>query len=197
MPRDDDRDSPRFGRLTLDEALETWRDEWETDPEGTLAHGHASTDELRSMAGPGGLAGASPELLDHTSRCPRCLAEWAALVRATTASGEPHGAPGLDYGLYEAAATRGAASSRTLRTESGTYVLTLSPGTKDSSRGLVILEVTSASAADFEGRRIRVRTQASGEVLLDGIVRRGYLAQRHEALARIDLSRGWTVVVDL
>ena len=118
------------------------------------------------------------------------------MVRAASESGESRSVPGLDYGLFEAAATGGAVHSRTLRTVSGTYVMTLSPGTNDSSRGLVILEVASVSATEHEGRRIKVRARAAGEVLLDGIVRRGYLAQRHESVAAIDLSQGWTVVVD-
>ena len=119
------------------------------------------------------------------------------MVREAFASREPRSTPGLDYGLFEAAATRDTVHSRTLHTVSGTYVLTLSPGTNHSSRGLIVLEVAPASAPEHEGRRIKVRARASGTVLLDGIVRRGYLAQRHDDVAAIDLSRGWTVVVDL
>ena len=196
MPRDDDGGKPRFERLTLQDALEIWSEEWEKDPHEPQPHGHASPEQLRRMAEPDGLADAEPDLVDHMSRCTRCLVEWAVMVRATSESGESRSVPGLDYGLFEAAATGGAVHSRTLRTVSGTYVLTLSPGANDSSRGLVILEVASVSAADLEGQRIKVHSRASGEVLLDGIVRRGYLAQRHENLAAIDLSRGWTVVVD-
>ena len=197
MPRDDDGGRPRFERLTLQNALEIWNEEWEKDPHAPQLHGHASPEQLRSMAEPDGLVEAEPDLVDHVSRCPRCLAEWAVMVRAASESGESRSVPGLDYGLFEAAATGAAAHSRTLRAVSGTYVLTLSPGTNDSSHGLVILEVASVSVAEHEDRRIKVRARASGEVLLDGFVRRGYLARRHENLAAIDLSRGWTVVVDL
>ena len=197
MPRDDEGARPRFERLTLQDALEIWSEEREKDPRAHELHGHASPEQLRSMAEPDGLVGAEPELLDHVSRCPRCLAEWAVMIRAASESGESRSVRGLDYGLLEAAATGAAVHSRTLRTVSGTYVLTLSPGTNDSSSGLVILEVAAAFVPEHEGRRIKVRARASGEVLLDGIVRRGYLARRHETLAAIDLSRGWTVVVDL
>ena len=197
MPRDDDGGAPGFGRLTVEGALEVWREEWEKGSSATISAGeHASIEQLRRMADPGGLEEFGPEIVDHMSRCPRCLAEWAAMVRATAESDDPRGAPGLDYGLFEAAATQGATHPRTLHTVSGTYVLTLSPGASASSRGLVILEVTSASAADHEGRRVKVRARASDEVLLDGIVRRAYLAQRHDDLTAIDLSRGWTVVVE-
>ena len=196
MPRDDDGGRPRFERLTLQDALEIWSEESEKDPNAPRPHGHASPAQLRSMAEPDGLVDVEPDLVDHVSRCPRCLAEWAVMVRAASESGESRSVPGLDYGLFEAAATGGAVHSRTLRTVSGTYVMTLSPGTNDSSRGLVILEVASVSATEHEGRRIKVRARAAGEVLLDGIVRRGYLAQRHESVAAIDLSQGWTVVVD-
>ena len=197
MPRDDDGGRPRFERLTLQDALEIWSEEAEKDSDVPRRHGHASPAQLRSMAEPDGLVDVEPEPVDHVSRCPRCLAEWAVMVRATSESGESRSVPGLDYGLFEAAATGTAVHSRTLRTVSGTYVLTLSPGTNDSSRGLVILEVASMSAPEHEGRRIKVRARASGEVLLDGIVRHGYLARRHEDLAAIDLNRGWTVVPDL
>ena len=180
MPRDDDGGRPSFERLTLQDALEIWSEESEKDPDTLRPHGHASPAQLRSMAEPDGLVDVEPELVDHVSRCPRCLAEWAVMVRAASESGESRGVPGLDYGLFEAAATGAAVHSRTLRTVSGTYVLTLSPGANDSSRGLVILEVASVSAPEHEGRRIKVRARASGEVLLDGIVRHGYLARRHE-----------------
>ena len=196
MPRDDDGGRSRFERLTLQDALDIWSEEWERDPHTPQLHGHASGKQLRGMANPDGLVDAEPALVDHVSRCPRCLAEWADMVREASESGEPRSVPGLDYGLFEAAATRDAIHSRTLHTVSGTYILTLSPGTNDSSRGLVVLEVASVSAPEHEGRHIKVRARASGEVLLDGIVRRGYLAQRHDDLAAIDLRRGWTVVVD-
>lgn len=196
VPRDDDSGRPRFGRSALEDALEVWSEEWEKGSDGALPHEHASREQLRRMAESGGLVEAEPELIDHTSRCPRCLAEWSAMVRAKVGPGEPRHAPGLDYGLFEAAATRGAAHSRTLHTLTGSYVLALSPGVNDSSRGLVTLEVASVCAPDLEGRRVKVRARASGEVLLDGIVRRGYLAQRYEDPTTIDLSRGWTVVVD-
>ena len=192
MSRDDEGGRPRFERLTLQEALAIWSEGQETDP-----HGHASPEQLRSMAEPDGLVGADPELVEHLSRCPNCLSEWAAMIRAAPESGEFRSVPGLDYGLLEAAATGAAVHSRTLRTVSGTYVLTLSPGTNDSSSGLVILKVASTSVPEHEGQRIKVRARASGEVLLDGIVRRGYLARRHENLTAIDLTRGWTVVLDL
>lgn len=197
MPRDGDGGRPRFERLTLQDALDVWSDEWEKDADISRLHGHTSAEQLRGMADPNGLVDAEPELVDRVSRCPRCLAEWAAMVRADSESGDPRSVPGLDYGLFEAAATGDTAHSRTLHTVSGTYVLTLSPGTNDSSRGLVVLEVASAFATEHEGRRVTVRARASGEVLLDGIVRNGYLARRHENPAAIDLSRGWTVVVDL
>ena len=197
MSRDVDGAPPRFGQSTLDDALEAWSEAWEMSSDGASPHEHALSEQRRRMAEPGGLVEADPGLVDHISRCPRCLAEWAAMVRGTAEFDELQGAPGLDYGLFEAAATPGAVRSRTLHTSSGTYELTLSPGMKDSSRGLVILDVVSASAAELEGRRIKAHARASGEVLLDGTVRRGYLAQRHENLAAIDLSRGWTVVVDI
>lgn len=195
MPRDEDGGRPRFERLTLQDALDVWSEEWEKDENASRLHGHASAEQLRSMAAPNGLVDADPALVDHVSRCPRCLAAWADIVREASESGEPRSMPGLDYGLFEAAATGDAVHSRTLHTVGGTYVLTLSPGTNDSSRGLVVLEVASVSVPEHEGRRIKVRARASGEVLLDGIVRRGYLAQRHDDVAAIDLSRGWTVVV--
>lgn len=197
MPRDDESGRPRFERLTLQDALDIWSEEREKAPHAHELHPHASPEQLRSMAEPDGMVNAEPELVDHVSRCPSCLSEWAAMIRKASDSGESCSIPGLDYGLLEAAATGAAIHSRTLRTVSGTYVLTLSPGANDSSSGLVILEVAPVCMPEHEGRRIKVRTRASGEMLLDGIVRRGYLARRHENLAAIDLSRGWTVVVDL
>ena len=196
MARDDGRGKTGFPRVALDDALDVWREEWEKDLGEALTGEHASPEQLARMADFGGLVDAEPGLVDHLSRCPRCLGEWATLVRATTGLDELRRAPGLDYGLFEAAATRSVAHSRTLHTVSGTYELTLSPGVSETSRGLVILEVTGASAPELEGHRVTVRARASGEVLVDGIVRRGNLAQRHENLAAIDLSRGWTVVVD-
>ena len=197
MSRDDESARRCFERLTLQDALELWSEEWEKNPPAPRLREHASPEQLRSMAEPDGMAKAEPELVDHVSRCPSCLSEWAALIRAASGAEESRSVAGLDYGVLEAAATGAAGYSRTLRTVGGTYVLTLSPGAHDSSSGLVILEVAAPSVAEHEGRRIEVRARASGEVLLDGIVRRGSLARRHENPAAIDLSRGWTVVVDI
>ena len=190
---DDSR--PRFGRLILEDALESWREAREKDADKGHPGEHATRDDLRRMAGPGGLLQASPETVDHVSRCPRCWTEWSAMVRAHVEAGEPRGAPTLDYGLLEAAATQDAARARQLRTTSGSYVLTLAPNVDDSSRGLITLEVATTFAPSLEGRRVKVHARASGDTLIEGVVRNGYLARRCEHLAAVDLSRGWTVVV--
>ena len=190
----DDGGAVRLGPPALDDALELWREEREKGTVAGAAGGHVPREALRRLAGPGGLDRARPEDLAHVSQCPRCLAEWAAAVRRAEAR-EPRGAPALDYGLLEAAATRDAPPARRLRTRSGAYVLTLSPNVDDPSRGLVTLEVDPAFAPGLEGRRVKVHASTSGEVLLDGVVRSGYLARRCEDLAAVDLSRGWTVVV--
>ena len=189
----DDGGAARFGPRDLDGALELWREEREKGAGAGAPGRHVPGEALRRLAAPGGLAQARPEDLAHVSLCPRCLAEWAAAVRA--GAGEPRGAPALDYGLLEAAATRDAVPARRLRTQSGSYVLTLSPNVDDPSRGLVTLEVDPTFAPGLEGRRVKVHASASGETLLDGVVRSGYLARRCEDLAAVDLSRGWTVVV--
>lgn len=193
MANDDDG-AARFGPLApvLDDALELWREE---RGKGTAAGGHVPREALRRLAEPGGLDRARPEDLAHVSLCPRCLAEWAAAVRAGAEARESRSAPALDYGLLEAAATRDAPTARRLRSRSGAYVLTLSPNVDDPSHGLVTLEVDPAFAPGLEGRRVKVHATASGEALLDGVVRSGYLARRCEDLAAVDLSRGWTVVV--
>ena len=191
----DDGGAARFGPPALDDALELWREEREKDAGAGAPGGHVPRDALRRLAGPGGLARARPEDLAHVSLCPRCLAEWAAAVRAGAEARAPRAAPVLDYGLLEAAATQGPVQARRLRTQSGSYVLTFSPNVDDPARGLVTLEVDPAFAPGLEGRRVKVYASASGETLLDGVVRSGYLARRCEDLAAVDLGRGWTVVV--
>lgn len=194
----DDGGAARFGPPApgLEDALELWREEREKGTVAGAAGGHVPREALRRLAEPEGLDRARPEDLDHLSLCPRCLAEWAAAVRAGAGAREPRGAPALDYGLLEAAATRDApTASRRLRTRSGAYVLALSPNVDDPSRGLVTLEVDPAFAPGLEGRRVKVYASASGEALLDGVVRSGCLARRCEDLAAVDLGRGWTVVV--
>ena len=191
----DDGGAARFGPLALDDALELWREEWEKGAVAGAAGGHVPRQALRRLAETGGLDRARPEDLAHVSLCPRCLAEWAATVRAEAEARRPRGAPALDYGLLEAAATRNAPSAQRLHTRSGAYALTLSPDVDEPSRGLVTLEVDPAFAPGLEGRRVKVHAIALGEALLDGAVRSGYLARRCEDLAAVDLSRGWTVVV--
>lgn len=191
----DDGGAARLGPPALDDALELWREEREKGTIAGAAGGHVPREALRRLAEPGGLDRTRPEDLVHVSLCPRCLAEWAAAVRAGAEAREPRGAPALDYGLLEAAATRDAPPARRLRTRSGAYVLTLSPNVDDPSRGLVTLEVDPAFAPSLEGHRVKVHASASGEALLNGVVRSGYLARRCEDLAAVDLSRGWTVVV--
>ena len=198
----DDGAAARFGPLALEDVLDLWREEREKEEADTGAPGgHVPRETLRRLAAPGGIDRARPEALAHMSLCPRCLAEWAAAVRAGAGVGvgaeahERRGAPVFDYGLLEAAATRGPVRARRLRTQSGSYVLTLSPNVDDPAHGLVTLEVDPAFAPGLEGRRVKVHAIASGEVLLDGVVKRGYLARRYEDLAAMDLSRGWTVVV--
>lgn len=191
----DDGGAARLGPPALDDALELWREEREKGTVAGAAGGHVPREALRRLAEPGGLDRARPEDLAHVSLCPRCLAEWAAAVRTGAEAREPRGAPALDYGLLEAAATRDAPPARRLRTRSGAYVLTLSPNVGDPSRGLVTLEVDPAFAPGLEGRRVKVHASASGEALLDGVVRSGCLARRCEDLAAMDLGRGWTVVV--
>ena len=186
----------RFARLAIEDALDLWREEWEEGAGEGASGEHVAREALRRLAEPDGLVRARPEDLAHVSLCPRCLAEWAAAVRAEAEAREPRGAPMLDYGLLEAAATRDAVpTARRLSTRSGSYVLTFSPNVDDPSRGLVTLEVGPTFAPGLEGRRVKVHASASGETLLDGIVRSGCLARRCEDLAAVDLSRGWTVVV--
>ena len=195
----DEGGAARFGPLALEDALDLWREEREKEAD---AGGHAPREALRRLAAPGGLDRARPEDLAHVSLCPQCLAGWAAAVRAgvgagfgaRAGAGERRGAPVLDYGLLEAAEARGPAPARRLRSRSGSYVLTLSPNVDDPARGLVTLEVDPTFAPGLEGRRVKVHAIASGEVLLDGAVKSGYLARRCEDLAALDLSRGWTVV---
>ena len=185
---------PRVGRLTLEDALEIRREERETRAGEGPPGEHPAREELRGIVGSGGLLRASPEMADHISLCPQCLTEWSAAVRAHAEAGEPRGAPELDYGLLEAAATHDPVGARELRSTSGSYMLALSPNVDDRSRGLITFKVHEALAPSLEGRCVTVYT---GEALLDGEVTNDYLylERQCEDLAAIDLSRGWTVVV--
>lgn len=187
-------------RVSVQRALRVWREERAAvdidAPQGDI---HISAEQFAALAAEGGLADASPELVEHLSLCPACITHWADAVRsAEQVIEEPlpeNVVPLFDYGLRKAAATMEAVTARVQESESGLYTLELAPDLGDPDKGLVTLEVKASVSSCMEGCGVTVR-DLSGRVVVKGTVRGGYLSGRLNNLTELDLDGGWTVIVD-
>lgn len=90
-----------------------------------------------------------------------------------------------DVALPKAAAT-GFEGVMRLYTEGGKYQLILRENIDDPEKGLIVVEVSEPYQEELEGRNIQL-ANSKGDVLLEGRVSSGRVAQKIEKVRDIDL----------
>ena len=176
--------------LNLEQGLRIWQENTVSQPDVN----HLDAETLQRFADKGGLHDADEQALEHLSRCPQCLASWAALCRSTSPAHE-YGVADDWYsgGVMEAASSKGSGEPITSPSSCGRFLLTLYPDAQGSASGMITLEVTGAAAGSLEKNTVRLRDRA-GTTFLDGTIIRNRLARRTDILQKIDLHT-WSIKV--
>ena len=186
----------------METGLRVWKEVYSQRPEQeTEIGGHLSTEALYKMACPSGLEASAPEAVNHLSRCPLCLEEWALWRNALSTvesldneDGEKEDAWAvMACGMREAAATAGPEEAVNIRSSCGRFIFGLLPQVDHPEKGMVTLEAVSDGHMDVEGKYAMVR-DGNGSVVLEGRLRHGRLARICDNISEIDLST-WTLVV--
>ncbi len=189
--------------IPFHECLKHWSNVYPSDVETEEEKGrHISSEEIYRMVKPGGIENCPQGAVEHLSLCPVCLKKWAEWRRAVTtvenleedeisAQKKPSF---LSYGLLKAAASEGPKGPLSLRSTCGRFTLNLLPQMDDPKKGMITLESVATEDDEPRKRNVTIR-DAKGLVILDGKLRHGRLARRHENISNIDLN-AWTIVLD-
>lgn len=157
---------------------------------------HLSTKEIYRMAEPGGINKSGPIAVEHLSRCPVCLKEWAAWRRAVSDTEDVEDEESLimAYGMLEAAATTHPKEPISVRSSCNNFILGLLPQMDNPDKFMITIEAVAPDAISLEGRKVTVRDH-KGLLLIEGRLRHGRLARLSENIDDIDLTT-WTVVIE-
>lgn len=173
--------------------ITTWYDHKKT----VKADGvHLEENELFDMALPGGLARAEKDRLHHLSLCPVCmdrLEEFSSIIGLPVADDFFCDALLMGEGSLKAASDDTLEILK-LKSRCGRFSLSVFPSRKGDA-GTVVLKISSRAPDSLEGKMATV-CDASGNLIIQGIIREGSLARKVKQPDRFDFKQ-WNVIITL
>lgn len=161
-------------RMTLKEVLAVWRDQRVSAED--LGE-HLSPAELYTLLIQPSHNRKRDEILDHLTRCPRCLQECKEIAESIEEAAV------WDVALPKAAATE-MAWPKKMPAEGGKYLIEIRRYLGKENKGVITVKVEERYKAALEGKSIVV-TDGRGRLLLKGPISDGEVSQVIEGLESI------------